>query len=52
MILISTILLVVIIGTVKSLSFAAWNFREKNYIGGIAMIVLSLLALASSYVII
>lgn len=51
MTLIGAILLIVIIGTVKSLSFAAWQFRKKNYIGGIAMIILSLVALASSYVI-
>lgn len=52
MILISIILLIIVVGTIKSLSFAAWNFREKNYTGGVAMIILSLLALASAYVII
>ncbi len=51
MILTLAILLIIIIGTIKSLSFAAWNFREKNYAGGIGMIFLSLSALASAYII-
>lgn len=52
MILIGAILLGIVFGTIKSLSFAAWNFREKNYVGGVAMILLSLGALASSVILI
>ena len=52
MLLLLVILAGIFIGTIKSLSFAAWNFREKNYVGGVAMILLSLGALASGAVLI
>lgn len=48
--LIVLIIALVVIGTLRTLSFAVWNFRERNPLGGVAMIVLALAALASTYV--
>lgn len=50
MALIVLVIALAAVGALRTLSFAAWNFREHNPVGGVAMIVLALGALASTTV--
>ncbi len=36
------------IGLVRAVSFAVWNFRDKNALGGVALLLLVIISAAGS----
>lgn len=36
--------ILVAVGFIRTISFAVWNFKDKNIVGGLALLILSLIS--------